>query len=877
MEVVGAVASFIAIGQAVGATPKIIKALRSFTNANRELEALIDELECLCVFYEHMKENIDLFSGEHGPDILRIKEPPYLKLVRKDVESLMVELQKLADSCLIDGTSSLKASKLRWWKKRRDLARLRDECNKQRQQLQHFYMLFRDKYVYKQGQLLFQIHASVPQEADNTPHGPGDSPSLNESDLAVTPDSIQDGTILSQTKMASQGPMQAPEGIIGRRCRCPCHPLNISRQRNYGLQTRLPHTGFLSCRFQHIRGKQCKMNCCTAAQSFVALQFRIPIWLRRSDVAGTFKFGFPLNLYLSIAPITRYSGEYSDYMLGRACYLGEPHYLNRWLSNSAPSIVSVDKFGDSVLERIVIHGGNSMLTYCATTWPGLIKGTDMGRSAAYNARMRLIRGKYGNEVYKMSDNDKFHLSRFIEFMEIEDDGYDVVDILCSENPIQQLDQVFSDTPDILTARSMGGHTMLDYACLVDNVKLVQRTLDIGIPFNFSDVQGSSSLHIAIKYGAWRSARLLVSQGHPVNVRDKYGSTPLLLTMERIAADGVEAIHFAKTLLLQGADASVPSVYNWGVWHSIALARDHKENSRELYEMLYTAGGARLVNLTSRTGLQPPFVAIVERNVPLISFLQKVGADFGVMEKFGGNLLHWIATGGDSRSCQFVDQLEISYIDIRTTDEVGSTPLELFRWYTRYYHTTSDDMGFVEFLSWYNMYQDKPGKDQTSQEKAVAFEHLLRSIRDRMLIQEIKELEVIISKIHARDLKLARDELRRLSEGKVKAKIDHEAETFRAIELDVRMDRLELAVESLEEFIEASRERMRISPFDEEEDPWETPESSVVCSEVNRGPTNKTDDEGSDWSSSEELHGYDGLENEDIQDREDDDSEDSEEN
>lgn len=44
MEVVGAIASFIAIGQAIGATPKIIKALRSLTNASKELEALIDEV-----------------------------------------------------------------------------------------------------------------------------------------------------------------------------------------------------------------------------------------------------------------------------------------------------------------------------------------------------------------------------------------------------------------------------------------------------------------------------------------------------------------------------------------------------------------------------------------------------------------------------------------------------------------------------------------------------------------------------------------------------------------------------------------------------------------------------------------------------------------
>ncbi len=44
MEVIGAIASFIAIGQAISATPKISSVLKSITNASKELAALIDEV-----------------------------------------------------------------------------------------------------------------------------------------------------------------------------------------------------------------------------------------------------------------------------------------------------------------------------------------------------------------------------------------------------------------------------------------------------------------------------------------------------------------------------------------------------------------------------------------------------------------------------------------------------------------------------------------------------------------------------------------------------------------------------------------------------------------------------------------------------------------
>ncbi|KAI0449491.1 hypothetical protein F5B21DRAFT_46870 [Xylaria acuta] len=873
MEVVGAIASFIAIGQAIGATPKIVKTLRSFTNASKELAALIGELECLYVFYEHLKGNIDLFSGEQNPALLRVEEPPYLKLVRKDLESLVVELQGLADSCLTEGANILKASRLRWWRKRRDVAKLRDECYKQRQQLQHLYMLFGDRLIHKQNQLLVHIHARIPQGNGHAPHELGPLPPLNENDL-TPPDSVQDGAILAQNIIASQNPMGTTEGTIGLRCRCLCHALKTSRQSNYNLHIPLPTIGFLSYQYQRVTGNECKMNCCATTQSFVALQFLFPVFLCRLAVAGTFKFGLPLNLFMSLVPITRYSGAHSTTALMRVCYLGKAEYLNEWLSYYAASIMSVGEDGQSVLEKIVTLGGSSLLTYCTTAWPGLIKGTEMGRRAAYNARMTLIREHHENgpELYKVSASAKFDLTRFTEYMEIEDDGDDIINIICSENPIQKLDQALLDAPDMLTKQSTGGYTVLDYACLVDNAELVKHVLDLGVPFNLTD--GSTPLHVAINHRAWRSARLLVRRGYPLNTSDKYGWTPLLSTIWHISKDGVEVIRFATTLLLRGADAGVQNVYNNNVWHLIHDAKSNRGDLWELYELLFKAGGARLINAKTSNGLTPLSLAIVAHNVPLISFLQKVGVAVDVVNNNGLNLLHIIALLGDSRSCQLMEELEIGCIDIRTTSNYGDTPLESYRFFVNYYHKISDGvMSGSRLLSWLNVYRDKPGQWEVF--KSTAFERLLRSIRDRMLIQEINELEAIISKIQGLDLSSARDELRRSTEGKVKAKIHHEAETFRAIELDVRMGRLELAVESIEEFIEASRDRMRVSPFDEGTNPWgssdpESGSSNDLSEDEESAVKDETDREvGVDWSSSDEDDRLDNAEGEGLEDQESD--------
>ncbi|KAI0478353.1 ankyrin repeat-containing domain protein [Xylaria cf. heliscus] len=434
---------------------------------------------------------------------------------------------------------------------------------------------------------------------------------------------------------------------------------------------------------------------------------------------------------------------------------------------------------------------------------------------------------------QLSASNEFHLTRFIQFAEIEGDGYDGIDIICSENPTQTLGQALLDTPDILTNRSMGDHTILDYACIVDNAELVNYVLDLGVPFNLTNRDGETPLHTAIRYRAWRSARLLVKRGHSVNVSDIYGYTPLLSAIYSAATYGTEAICFVKTLVLRGADANVQNIDKGNVWHLISGLKAAIEDLWELYEMLFEAGGSQLINSGNSGGVTPLMKAIIENNMPLISFLRKVDARVDFIDVLGENLLHLVAYRGDSLSCRLVEELEIGCIDIRTTDDYGNTPAQRYRWGAKAYPEIWLDLlapGHNWALDPFKPYQDKPGEDTISQAKSIAFEHLLRSIRDRMLTEEIKELEAIISKIQSVDLSSARDELRKLAEGKVKAKIDHEAETFRAIELDVRMGRVELAIESIIELIEVSRDRMRVSPFDEEENIWESSDSEPRNSE-----------------------------------------------
>ncbi|KAI1176610.1 hypothetical protein F4777DRAFT_546156 [Nemania sp. FL0916] len=824
MEVISVIASFVAIGQAIGTVPKIINTLRVFTNASDEIEALINELEGLYGFYQLMKENIDLFSGEHNPFPLRVDEPPNLKLVRKDMEILVAELQGMADWCLTNNGNNLKVSKLRWWRKRNHVARLREECSKQQQCLRGLYDLFRDRFTYKQGQILVRIQSQVSQSQEQSPQKLDSLPSPSEKNTTPPLSPAEERAIVTKSDTASASPNATAEKPVGRRCDCFCHTGQISRQDVYYWRIRLPGGGYLSYKSQTVVGNVCQMNCCASVRSFTTLGVRIPIWLQNLALVGTLTFGFPLNIHLSLTSIIKLPSTWQSFcQLRRLCLLGLPQYLNQWLSYYGSSITAED---GEVLWRIMWFDGFSLPTYSITTWPGLIRGTDWGRNVARYANLTLLRGHslYHGPSVKLSPSDRFHLANFVRSMEAEDDEVVLHQVAYIKYPIQKWDRLLIDTPDILTTRIGAGRTLLHWACVFNAVELVTRLAEFEGLLHAKDDYGQTPLHVAIRNRAWSSAELLLEKGCDTNVEDYYGHSPLTVAICNIYHGDVCGIRFAKILLSRKVSMETLSSSNaMDVWFFFRHHESHRDDVWELYEMIFRAGGAHLINGTAYWGYTPLMAAIIGRNVTLMRFLSKVGARLNMVNRHGLNLLHRIAMDGDQLSCQLAAEAEISCIDVRTRENKGFTHLHSLRMTRRrYFGRPGDFTKQPPFFPWDNYYEKERGEKLFSQSKLTAFENLLRGIRDRMLTQEIGELELIISRIRAQDLALAKEDLRKLTESKLKARIEHEAETFRAIGLDVRAGRLDLAIESIEEFIEVSRERMLVSPSDEEGITWELP-------------------------------------------------------
>jgi ankyrin repeat protein len=434
-----------------------------------------------------------------------------------------------------------------------------------------------------------------------------------------------------------------------------------------------------------------------------------------------------------------------------------------------------------------------------------------------------------------SESDAIHLERFVRFVEEEEEENDdedkILKVMQSKHRITQLNQTLRDTPNFLTRKTFNGETLLHWACVVDDLELVKHILSLGGPLNIADNAGNTPLHFALLHESWSSAVVLVEKDCQANVSNNRGDTPLLLLAESPTPGEVRVAQLVKTLLSRGDIPWARDKWKNNVWHQLGRFRTLQNDLWELYELLLHAGGVDLINAKNIHGETPLIIALVKQNLSLISFLRQTSARYDFIDDSGWNFLHYVSYFGDSLCCRLLDGFEISCLDIRTSNNDGWTPLEIFRcMVSKYFVLSEKELASAYAVKLWNARKENPLEDIVSGDKAEAFENLLRGIRDRVLIQEIKELELIISKIEAQDLASARDDLKRLVEGKVKAKIDDEAETFRAIELDIRGGRHELAIESIEVFIEVSRDRMKISPFDEEENPWKLSESDSEASD-----------------------------------------------
>ncbi|KAI1381756.1 ankyrin repeat-containing domain protein [Hypoxylon crocopeplum] len=421
-------------------------------------------------------------------------------------------------------------------------------------------------------------------------------------------------------------------------------------------------------------------------------------------------------------------------------------------------------------------------------------------AAANNATIRARAALFGREK-TLPEFEAYVLNRVVELADDEAEGRPLMlhEAVRNAGDLSTAIETDASTIDDL---DMAGFTALHLACLYDNFDALKFLIRNRAKVHTTDRQGDTPLHLAASRGQVAFAACLLDAGSDINQRGLNGETPLHKACRSVILDDDSQI--VEYLLGRGAAASACNNYGESVLHLLANQPRSSQAVRRRADVLMQFGAWAMVDTQNHFGNTPLLKAIWEVNDTMVPLLLAAGARCDLSNSKRLNVLHAAGRIGNRTIINCLRKAELSGPDFRSKTTDGLTPIgELRRAIYRDRHMVSE------------MVKDRnPTPDEIS-----AFEALLREVRNRGVIAEVAKLEDVIADIESMAVMKARESLKELTRSKREAGIEEEMKIIRKADLNVKQDSLQQAVQTLKEYIAVAKSRMKISPFEEEENPW----------------------------------------------------------
>ncbi|KAI1463661.1 ankyrin [Daldinia caldariorum] len=735
MDVVSAVASFIAIGQALAATPKIIDALQSLFGARREIVQLLNDVEVLKAFGDILRDTIQCLPEADADARLSVPKATYplVKRIEKDMSLVVSQLGDLCRACQQEGKKQdhIKVARVKWLWYQRKIASLSRKVKENRECLQLILSCTSLYASTSHGKMLLDIHAIVTTQPQQTPFAL--PPSQFATQESHDSESIKCAIADDDTSESIENTRKQSR-ILNRQYRLP------QRFEEYVLKTAHANATRLLPESDHG----------LPTGSFMG-GYNLFITALRTSV-GKVAMRLPAN---GVAHLVASASAFpSSSALGRS-------------KRHCPLAVLLAL----VLPFTCMCHAKSRTAECSITIVTKIM------QAAALARGILIDDK--NKIYR-NDRGKAILRDVIALDDENTDGFWPVHEAIRTGG--DLIAALKESPDDIDVLDDTGNTPLHLAVTYHNNEAMQFLISCGAKLSCSDIRGDPPLLRAAQLGYHDQVQLLIDAGWcDIESRDRYGRTPLFCAAESSRRGSGKV---ARLLLHYGA---CPFDRDVNVLLYLTYF-PHAADIEEKFQLFFHAG----VDMEEKDGFNNKclMLALMCRNGHLLRLLIDAGCSFDEGPR-SPRVLEQAACCGCVETIDILEQTSYT-VDVRGQHEDRWTPLETFEW---------------------RMNCD-PSKDPVfplSDDDIDAFYNLLRGVRDRYLTAEIQTLEKVIMHIETEEITAARETLKSVIQEKIGWNIPAEYRTFRAIDVQIREGMMEAAIESLEEFIEVSKERIGSDP------------------------------------------------------------------
>ncbi|KAI1475234.1 ankyrin [Daldinia eschscholtzii] len=814
MEVISAVASFIAIGQALAATSKIIDALQSLFGAKHEIVQLLNDVDVLRSFGDILRDTI-----QHLPEAdaeARFSVPkttyPLVKRIEEDMILIVSKLEDLCRACQEEGTNKdqTKVSRVKWLLYKRKITSLTERVKRNREYLQLVLSCTSLFASTSNGMMLLDIHTVVTTHAQQTLFAPPPLQSIeqehrdNESiNRVITDDDSSESIASSIDAIASQGNCSQLTSSKGSRegslymnyseetiqtsessvhitaslrrhclkdCGCQCHS-STSRIRPQPGNSVI--FGWLKSAYNsapRLGGQSCDILTCQRHRSPTHLNFRIPLLFCSRALEATLSFssipGAGASLHLRV-PRAVLADEMLYFHLAYESIEGI--YRELFHNNYSP----LDECeGQNILLELMDKKLYEVIPMLLNGARSIVQNSQCGKEAATLARYRMKRTNVDDEqraiLRELITLDDESTNDFWPIHEAAQNGGDLMAAL-------------QESPEDMNLLNDFGFAPLHLAIRYGNSEGVTGLISYGADLNCFDIFGCTPLINAVLVGNCSHMQLLIDCGCSIDYYSKqYHQTALWYAIRSGSAE-------ACRLLLRNGASTIIDGRN--ALHLLACSTEAID-VKEKFQLFVDAG----VNIEEKNeyGSTVLRVALNCRNAYMLRLLIDAGYRLDASPN-AENSLVIAAWYGCAEIIDVIDQAGFT-ADVRVQDRYGRTPLEILKC-----RMDADPLQNAIFI--------------LSAEDIEAFYKLLQGVRDRYLTAEIQILKKVITHIEAKEISITREVLGSVIQEKIAWNIPAERRTFRAIDVQIREGMMEAAIESLEEFIEVSEERIGSHPKD----------------------------------------------------------------
>ncbi|SCV58096.1 related to endocytosis ankyrin repeat protein Nuc-2 [Fusarium fujikuroi] len=744
LEILGAIASSIALAQAVQGTLKAVDFLRQNSDIKRECNRLRKEILMIECFIMQAREQTDPMMPAQR--LIGSPEHPLVSLTIQELEEILEELDEIVDKYSRPRKvhdPKRYTDKVKWLSDAGKIEELRERVQATKSNL-HMAITFRvssmvDRGNVRQEVLFHRVTQQLTYYTQETQHisqklpklfqGPQPKPESSNAGLQVAargittdnqpdpPPATAENRIIEDSKVSSSNSAD--------------NELTIVKEESFVSVTSIQPLGTRSC------GSNCQCRCHRGRRDHTgawagSLLFS---WLTRYDRTDNdcrnrckckfsveFKFRLPSWLWDGVLSFQASRGLIINFSLRPSRVLELDNYL--WITMANPSLLETrireglvyfpdDTVGNEwSLLAIPLHNQSpDCVEILLKLWGNILPSQRLPRNIGYELELYYTedsKPEMGMVIDKalsfVQDWDevsttKVHIAATAgegvldalreqpwAINELDEYGQAPIHVAVDNNNFEGLEQLMAAKADVNRQTSFG-YTPLMTAAANGNNTMLQKLLgysDCKKRISQGNVQDITALHVAVQSGSLACVRLLLEAGAPVSKTDKYGRTPM----------------------------------NCPGWEN----QEHQQEIHATIKLLQDYGAD--IESKDNLGSTPVLWTCQRGNVPVLGALVKAGASLGAINSNRNGILHTAALSYKFDVVHYLAEQDLEDVDPQLRDLHGETPLGCLRWVFYKYHLPS-----------------KPRPDHEQQQYFIKFyfKLLIRDLERHMLnLRNIQE-------------------------------------------------------------------------------------------------------------------------------------------